>query len=254
MPGFYSIIAQYYDSEHHDKDEDLDLYGELVAEHGAPALIIGAGTGRIMIDLAARGHAVTGIEVDEAMLDRARRKHASAPPAVQKRLTFVHGDALKVVLDGQFRTVIIPYNTLMHFHSLEAHLGVLKRSRAWLADGGALVIDLPNAGESFAAQDTGAVMLERMFLEQETGHLIMQHSVAELDRVTQMMHVTWIYDEVTADQTVKRTLAPVVNRYFFYPELRLLLERAGFTNIEAYGDYDESEFSDGCPRMIVVAK
>jgi SAM-dependent methyltransferase len=254
MPGFYSIIAHYYDSEHHDKDEDLDLYRELVAEHGAPVLIIGAGTGRIMLDLAARGHAVTGIEIDEPMLERALRKGDSAPPAVQKRLTFIHADALKLALDGQFSTVIIPYNTLMHFHTREAHLGLLERCRAWTAAGGALVIDLPNAGDAFGAQDTGAVLLERMFLEQETGHLIMQHSVAELDRVTQMMHVTWIYDEVTADQTVKRTLAPVVNRYFFYPELRLLLERAGFTDIEAYGDYDQCDYSDGCPRMIVVAQ
>jgi 2-polyprenyl-3-methyl-5-hydroxy-6-metoxy-1,4-benzoquinol methylase len=254
MPGFYSIIASYYDSEHHDKDEDFDFYRELVDEHGAPVLIIGAGTGRIMIDLAACGHAVTGIEIDEPMLERALRKRDSAPPAVQKRLTFVHADALKVALEGQFQTIIIPYNTLMHFHSVEAHLGLLQRCQAWTAAGGALVIDLPNAGESFAAQDTGAVTLERMFLEQESGHLIMQHSVAYLDRVTQMMQVTWIYDEVTADQTVRRTIAPVVNRYFFYPELRLLLERAGFTDIDAYGDYDQSDFSDGCPRMLVVAK
>jgi hypothetical protein len=81
----------------------------------------------------------------------------------------------------------------------------------------------------------------------------MQHSVATLDRVTQMMHVTWIYDEVEADHTVRRTIAPVINRYFFYPELRLLLERAGFRVESVAGDFDGSEYTDGCPRMIVTA-
>ncbi len=253
MSGFYATIARYYDSEHHDKDEDLDFYRDLTDEYGGDVLIIGAGTGRIAIELAAYGCKVYGMDNEPEMLERARRKLDSAPPDVRARLHFAPEDALKVKLDTTFKLALIPYNTLMHFHEFEAHFGLLQRCRAWVAKGGALVIDLPNAGESFAAQDTGAVTLERMFLERETGHLIMQHSVATLDRVSQLMRVTWIYDEVEADHTVKRTIAPVINRYFFYPELRLLLERAGFTIAGVWGDFDRSDYEDGCPRMIVVA-
>jgi SAM-dependent methyltransferase len=253
MSGFYATIARYYDSEHYDKDEDLDFYRELAEEYGDSVLIVGAGTGRIALALAAEGCAVDGLDNEPAMLERARRKLDTAPPEVRARLHFSHADALTLKLDRQFQLAIIPYNTLMHFHEFEAHFGLLERCRQWVAQGGALAIDLPNAGESFAAQDTGAVTLERMFLERETGHLIMQHSVATLDRVSQLMQVTWIYDEVQADHTVKRTIAPVINRYFFYPELRLLLERAGFRVAGVYGDFDRGEFVDGCPRMIVVA-
>jgi SAM-dependent methyltransferase len=254
MTAFYAMIARYYDSEHHDKDEDLLFYREMAEEHGAPILIIGAGTGRIMLDLAQRGYEVTGIEMEAAMLERAHAKRDAAKEAVKARLSFLRGDALKLTLDAQFNLVVIPYNTLMHFHGQSDQIALLERCRRWVATGGALVIDLPNAGETFGAQDTGAVTLERMFIEQESGHLVMQHSVAELDRTTQMMHVTWIYDEVTADHSVKRTVATVVNRFFFFYELRLLLERAGFTIDGVYGDLDRSEFSDGCPRMVIVAK
>mgnify|MGYP005839907105 CR=1 FL=1 len=253
MSGFYATIARYYDAEHHDKDEDLDFYRDLAEEYGKSAFIIGVGTGRIALALAEAGCDVVGLDNEPAMLERAQQKLEGASASVRNRLSLVRADALTFSLDRQFRLAIIPYNTLMHFHDFEAHFGLLQRCRAWVEAGGALAIDLPNAGESFAAQDTGAVTLERMFLDRETGHLIMQHSVATLDRVTQMMHVTWIYDEVEADHTVRRTIAPVINRYFFYPELRLLLERAGFRVESVAGDFDGSEYTDGCPRMIVTA-
>jgi hypothetical protein len=142
----------------------------------------------------------------------------------------------------------------MHFLTLEDQKALLRRAREAVALGGLLVIDLPNAGEAFAAQDTEAVILERTFLERETGHLVMQHSISRLDRVEQLMHVTWIYDEITADRVVERTVVPVTIHYFFFNELRLLLEACGFEVEAVYGDFDRSTFEDGCPRMIVIAK
>jgi SAM-dependent methyltransferase len=254
MSGFYAIIAGYYDSEHYGKDEDLPLYHALAENSAAPILIIGVGTGRIAFDLAEAGHEVHGIEAEPAMLERAQAKHRQSPAELRARVKLMHGDALKLTLEQQYGLVIIPYNTLMHFHSVDAHLGLLKRCRGWLAEGGTLVIDLPNAGESFAAQDTGAVVLERTFLERETGHMVMQHSVSILDRVRQIMEVTWIYDEITADHSVKRTVTTVLNRFFFFSELSLLLGNADFAVRAVYGDFDESEFVDGCPRMIVLAQ
>ena len=253
MTGFYATIARYYDAEHYDKSEDLPLYEDLAEDYGSPILVVGGGTGRVMLHLAQLGHTVHGIEIESAMIERAQRKLAGAP-ALRERVTFHVGDALHLSLELQARLTIIPYNTLMHFHEQADQLALLRRARAWTAAGGVLAVDLPNAGEAFAAMDTGAVTLERTFLEPESGHLVMQHSVSELDRVEQLMHVTWIYDEVTADGTVRRTVAPVVNRYFFFPEMQLLLTACGFEDVEVYGDLDLSPFVDGCPRMVVLAK
>jgi SAM-dependent methyltransferase len=253
MSGFYATIARCYDSEHHDKEEDLPLYSELAEESGSPILVIGSGTGRLMIHLAQEGHTVHGIEIEGAMLERAQRKR-DALPHLQNLLFFHQGDALKFSLDAQFRLVILPYNTLMHFLTQEDQTVLLRRAREAVAPGGLLVIDLPNAGEAFAAQDTEAVILERTFLEHETGHLVMQHSVSRLDRVQQLMHVTWIYDEITAARAVERTVVPVLLHYFFLSELRLLLEASGFKVEAVYGDFDRAPFEDGCPHMVVIAK
>ena len=254
MANFYATIARFYDAEHHDKTEDLDFYIELAeASSDAPILIIGSGTGRIQFYLAEQGFTVHGIEQETAMLERAEAR-LTANPSLRERLVFHQGDALRVRLDIRFGLVIIPYNTLMHFHTQDIQIALLSRLRGWMTGDGLLAIDLPNAGEAFAAQDTGAVTLERMFLEPESGHLVMQHSVSYLDRVQQLMEVTWIYDEVTADGTVKRTVAPVVNRYYFEPEIRLLLKQTGFAVEEIFGDLNRSPFEDGCPRMVVVAR
>jgi SAM-dependent methyltransferase len=253
MTGFYATIARYYDSEHYDKEEDLPLYRQLADEVGDPILVIGSGTGRLMIHLAQAGHTVHGVEIEAAMLERARQK-LRLLPRLKDRLFFHHGDALQFSSDIRFQLILIPYNTFMHFQTQDEQKTLLRRGRDLLAPGGLLVIDLPNAGEAFAAQDTEAVILERTFLERESGHQVMQHSVSRLDRVEQLMYVTWIYDEITADRVVERTVVPVTIHYFFFSEIRLLLEACGFEVDDVYGDFDQSSFEDGAPRMIVLAR
>jgi len=117
-----------------------------------------------------------------------------------------------------------------------------------------LVLDLPNAGDVYATEDTDALIFERTFLEPETGHLVMQQSVSMLDRTAQILRVTWIYDEITADGTLKRTFAPLTLYYYFFSEMKLLLAAAGFEVEEVYGGLDYSDYEDGSTRMVIFAK
>jgi hypothetical protein len=82
----------------------------------------------------------------------------------------------------------------------------------------------------------------------------MQQSVSRIDRAEQLMQVTWIYDEIGDEGQLSRTVVPVLIRYFFLAEMKLLLEVCGFQLDEVYGDFDRSPFEDGAPRMIIVAK
>lgn len=253
MAGFYATVARFYDAEHTDKTDDLTLYSELAAEYGEPILDVGCGTGRVMFHLAPLGYETHGIDNEEAMLERADQRLAQQPH-LKEKLILHHGDVLHYQFDQHFKLILLPYNALMHFHEQQTQLDLLRHLRESIHADGLLVLDLPNAGETFATQDTEALILERTFIEPESGHLVMQQSVSVLDRVEQLLRVTWIYDEITGDGTVKRTFAPHLLRYFFYPELKLLLLQSGFEVEAVYGDVDYAPFEDGCERMVVFAR
>ena len=250
---FYERIARFYDAENADLVEDLLLYTELAEECGDPVLDVGCGSGRVLLHLAQEGYRVTGIDISRAMLARGERRLQTRPD-LKPRARFLHADALTLDLPERFKLVIVSYNSLMHFNQQADQLAVLQRCHALLDDDGLLVLDLPNAGEAYGTQDEDVLVLERSFIEPESGHVVMQQSVSSLDRIAQQLHITWIYDEITRDGTLRRTLAPLLLRYILPGEMDLMLAAAGLVAVEIYGDYERGPFENGCERMIVLAQ
>ena len=251
--AFYDRVARYYDAENEHMTEDLELFGALAETQGEPVLDVGCGTGRVMLHLAAAGYRTVGVDVSSAMLERGRRKLAGRAD-LHGRAAFFEGDAASYPLTERFPLILIPYNGLMHFRTTAEQIALLRHLAAALTADGLLVIDLPNAGERFAGIDDQALTLERTFIEPESGNLVMQQSVSHIDRTAQLQYVTWVYDEIAPDGALRRTVAPQVLRYVFAAELDLLLMQAGLERAARYGDYDESPFRDGCPRLIVLAR
>jgi SAM-dependent methyltransferase len=252
VSAFYETVARYYDAEVGDKTDDLLLYSRLAEEYGAPIFDVGCGTGRVLLHLAQEGYQVHGIDDSPQMLERLENK-LNALPHLKEYVTYTQGDVLKLKSDKKYKMVLLTYNCLMHFHTQEKQIQLLQRLRSITDQDGLLVLDLPNAGEVFATQDTDAILLDRKFIEPETGHLVMVSSVSYMDRTTQLLQVDWIYDEIDAEGIVRRLIAPHVLRYYFYPEIKLLLERTGFEVVEVYGGTDEEPFEDGSERMIIYA-
>lgn len=253
MSAFYTNVARFYDAETSDKTDDLVMYSRLAEESGGPVFDVGCGTGRVMLHLAQEGVEAHGIDDSAPMLEILRRK-AAAFPHLAGRLQIIEGDVLKTKIERKYPLVLLTYNALMHFHEQEQQIALLERLRQIVAEDGLLVIDLPNAGDTFASQDSDAMILDRKFIDPETGHLILLFSSSVLDRTTQLLYVDWIYDEVQEDGSVKRLLAPHVLRYYFYAEIKLLLERCGFAIEEVFGGTDEEPFEDGSERMIIYAR
>ena len=80
-------LAAVYDAFDGDRD-DLPAYLDLAAELRARRVLdVGCGTGSLAVLLAARGHAVTGVDPAEASLRIARAKPGAG------RVTWIHGDA-----------------------------------------------------------------------------------------------------------------------------------------------------------------
>ncbi len=252
MSAFYTTVARFYDSENADKTDDLEMYSRLAAKYEGEILDVGCGTGRVMLHLAREGRRAHGIDNDSAMLDRLDAKLQQLPQ-LREFVSYARGDVLSQQWDRNFSLILLTYNALMHFHEQDHQIALLRQLRACLAEDGRLVIDLPNAGPAFAAEDSDALTFERSFLDRETGHLVMLQSLAYLDRAAQMLTVEWIYDEIDGNGTVKRLIAPHRLRYFFLPEMQLLLERAGYAVKAVYGEPDGAPYDADSERMIVYA-
>jgi len=253
----YSVLARYYDLENAAFTEDLPYWLDLAAEAGEgqvpgdSILEVGSGSGRVLLHLARHGHVVIGLDNSPEMLSLAQER-LKVHKGISDKVRLVQADMRDFSLGAIFRAIFLPFNTFAHLLTQADQLAALSAMRRHAAPGTMLAMDLPNASEVYAATDSGLV-LERTFHDEARGLTIQQFSHLELDRAAQLGHVIWLYDEIAADRTVRRTTAPVTFRYTFPAEMSLLLERAGFRLQHLYGSYDRAPFGDGAPRMLVVA-
>lgn len=83
--------------------DDLGPWEELAARHGEPILELGAGTGRVALHLARRGHRVDGIDIEPELVAELGERAASGGLEVTARL----GDVCSLdVAAGTYRLVI----------------------------------------------------------------------------------------------------------------------------------------------------
>jgi 2-polyprenyl-3-methyl-5-hydroxy-6-metoxy-1,4-benzoquinol methylase len=68
--GLTEVI--WHDIECGGYDLDLPLWRELATREGSPILDVGAGTGRVALDLARRGHEVVALDLSAGLLDALR--------------------------------------------------------------------------------------------------------------------------------------------------------------------------------------
>lgn len=117
--------------------ERLEAEGhrERSAEGALRVLELGAGTGRLALPLAARGHDVTALDISDAMLDRLR---AADPDAL---VTAVRGDMAGPLPAGPFDLVFVAYNSLFLLTDDKRQAACFAAVAAALAPSGCFVVE-----------------------------------------------------------------------------------------------------------------
>ncbi len=126
--------------------EDLALWRALAARHGGPVLDVGAGTGRVSLDLARAGHEVIALDRDPVLLDAlAERARAAELTGVRT----ICADACELTLPDPVALCIVPMQTIQLLDGPDARARFFARARAAVRPGGVLALAIADALEPF---------------------------------------------------------------------------------------------------------
>ena len=125
---------------------DLPLWRELARREGSPVLDVGAGTGRVALDLARRGHEVVALDRDAVLLEALAERGAGLS------VTTVVADARDFDLGRRFGLIIVPMQTIQLLGGPQGRARFLGRARDHLATGGLLAAALADALEAFDSE------------------------------------------------------------------------------------------------------
>jgi SAM-dependent methyltransferase len=133
----------WHDVECGSYDADLSLWRALADGARGPVLDVGAGTGRVSLDLARRGHEVIALDADRDLLDELDARAAAASLSVQA----VCADARDFDLGRRVGMVIVPMQTLQLLGGPDGRAGFLRCAARHLEPGALLAAALADALE-----------------------------------------------------------------------------------------------------------
>jgi hypothetical protein len=106
---------------------------------------------------------------------------------------------------------------------------------------------------SWEEADWAPLQLNWTRVDPETGDVIMKMAVEQPDPARMVRRLTYVYDRVSGDGGVRRSVFTTELRHSTQAELALLLQQAGMRVTHVYGDYDLSPVGFG-DDLIFVAR
>lgn len=234
---YRGAMAQFWDLLRGDtsKWEDRPFYRQIIAESGQPALDVGCGTGRLLLDYMQQGIDIDGVDNSPEMLALCRQKaeQLGLQPALYEQTMEM------LDLPRTYRAILVPSSSFQLVIEPAAAAEALRRFFQHLAPGGALVM-------SFMTYDTGDNQdpivtgeWQQEVTRPKDGAIVRRWSRSTIDRVNQLEHTEDRYDvivggKVVASESLARSPA---TRIYTQDQAVKLVESAGFTNVHVYSGF-----------------
>lgn len=237
--------GRHYDLQNEEFVRDIPFWLQQVKHYGEPVLEMACGTGRITIPLAQQGIDITGLDISGPMLSHAKDKAAAAGVEIE----WVETDCRSFDLGRQFRTILLPYNAIVHIHELQDVESCLSCVKRHLADEGRFVVDTFNPSLQILTRDPSKRYPTMEYRDPAGAGRVVITETNRYDAATQINHVTWYFR--IGDQA-EETAKPLNMRMFYPQELEALLRYNGFVIDAKMGEYDGSPFTSESRLQLVV--
>lgn len=154
------VAVTWHDAECGGYASDLPFWERLAAEHGGPLLDLGAGTGRVTLHLAGRGHDVVAVEREQVLAEALSLRAAERRPPGTVEVVVV--DVREMHLSRRFPLIVGPMQFMHMLGGAESRRRALRAVAGHLAPGGifattVLAEPLPPSGRSEPLPDVREV-------------------------------------------------------------------------------------------------
>ena len=249
----YDIEHEYYDILFDDLDHDFDFYLDMAEQYGSPILECMCGTGRILLHLARNGFDVDGFDLNDGMLNRARKKIAEKPDDIKNKIQVWKDDLRNFKASKKYNLIIIPFASFLHLLTKEDRLQALASVKNAMADDGVFIVEFFNP-DLTRPENVLRFEGDRVKHIPETGETLARFYSQKFNREKKTMEVQYIYDLVDSEGIVRRKFNTMECAYIFYDDMKELVEETGFSIVQVYGGHDMSEFTEKSQTMIWVLK
>lgn len=231
--------------------DDRPFYRELILESGQPALDVGCGTGRLLLDYLAEGLDVDGVDVSPEMLALCREKAQRAgltPTLVQQAVESLD-------LPRRYCAIIVPSSSFQLLTEPAQASAAMRRFHVHLQPGGVLAMPFMILWEpgTLTEQREWKLMVERV--RPEDGAVVRRWSKARYDVAEQLEHTEDRFEialdgEVIASEHHMRSPA---TRWYTQVEAKALFQEAGFVDVRVWSGFTRTPALVGDTLFSVVA-
>lgn len=219
---------------------DTDFYLDVAGDSPRTILDMGCGTGLLAVEFARRGHRVTGADPAAGMMAIARARPGGS------LVTWIESDAAGLATDTRFDLIVMTGHVFQVFLTDEAIAATLANLRRHLAPNGRLVFETRNPAvrewEEWTAADTST----RVEVD-GVGPVDVHYDVTSVEG--QFVRFETHFGFADGDKVA----TPSELRFIEHDQLAEALARAGFAEVEWYGDWDRSPAGPDSPEIIVIA-
>lgn len=204
---------------------------------GDSVLDAGCGVGRISVELAALGLDVTGVDIIQSELDAA----AENAEAEGVPLTLIKTDLRTFKSTKKYDCAINLYTSFGYCDTIQEDMEILKNIAASLKEGGTFILECTSR-ESAILYFTAGEKFDRAGF-----HVTTEFSV---EGAWEGLRSRWILQDDNGN-TIDHVFT---QRLYSAADLCNRMKECGFSQANAYGDFDFSPYDQNLRTMIIVAK
>jgi SAM-dependent methyltransferase len=230
-------LKVYKDVESQASKEVESIIKMLALKSKAKILDLCCGYGRHSIELAQKGFEITGYDLSDFFLEKAKKDSTT----LGLKIEFVKGDMRKLPFDGRFDAVVNLFTSFGFFDDEKDDLKVLKGVGRALKPKGLFLLDLKNREQLIRNFQRRRWHPEKDFIMLE-------------DNFFDLFTSRWESTRTLLLENGKKREYSFSLRLYTFAEILDLLKKAGFVLESVYGDFDFGEYCLDSPRMILISR